>query len=88
MINYFKRIFSYKRVGLYFETIVLEIDEIKYKYDVAFKVRELNKFNEDSLVRIVDVFSMDRKPLSEYIKHDLFEKAPKVINTNKINWEN
>lgn len=88
MIEFFKRLLRYKRIGLFFETMQLVIDEVTYSYDVAYKVKELNRFSNKSLVEINGVYSMDRKVLNEFMISNLLEKAPRVIDTKLVDWEN
>jgi hypothetical protein len=87
MFERLKSFFRYKRQGLYFEKMFVTIDEIQYNYEIAFKVKELNVFATDSLVDIIGIYSMDRRPLGEVTKSYIMEKAPKILKTNDIHWE-
>jgi hypothetical protein len=50
MLEILRQILRYKRIGLLYEKMELIIDEITYTYEVAFKIKELNRFEDNSLV--------------------------------------
>lgn len=88
MIKFLKNLLRFRRRGLYFDKIKLVMDEVSWEYDIAFKIKELGSFEEDSLVEVIDVFSMNKKPLSDYIKSLLIEKAPRIVKTKDVKWSN